>query len=95
MVNLVDIQMFGHMEFYYGRVRKKICLIKKYFKNIFRFLVWTGQEPYQNIRTKDCVARVISDPNFHPPIAPSIPSVLKKIMNQVCFSTWKLFEFND
>ena len=76
--------MFGHMEFYYGRVRKFV-LLEIILKMFFDFLVWTGQEPYQNIRTKDCVARVISDPNFHPPIAPSIPSVLKKIMNQVCF----------
>lgn len=46
--------------------------------------IWNGCEPFANISTKEVVRRAITEPDFQPNVAPSIPAVLRRLLNE-CF----------
>jgi serine/threonine protein kinase len=46
--------------------------------------IWNGCEPFANISTKEVVRRAIAEPDFQPHVAPSIPAVLRRLLNE-CF----------
>jgi serine/threonine protein kinase len=46
--------------------------------------IWNGCEPFANLSTKEVVRRAITEPDFQPNVAPSIPAVLRRTLNE-CF----------
>jgi predicted Ser/Thr protein kinase len=46
--------------------------------------IWNGCEPFANLSTKEVVRRAITEPDFQPNVAPSIPAVLRRLLNE-CF----------
>ena len=46
--------------------------------------IWNGCEPFANLTTKEVVRRAIAEPDFQPHVAPSIPAVLRHLLNE-CF----------